>query len=284
MRRLYAMTCFLMWLLMSCHEDEDSTFHSTIGEDNRVFSDHYSDLVGGIFLAGKHICSAFISGSNEITTAAHCIANQPDLSLIYFRKTNGDEVGLESLKLYYPNADLVVISAQVGMRYLKRSTFNSENSLLIASYYESDKITVSTIGAIELHNDFLLHTLDTTPGSSGSPVIQDNMVVGMHLGYLSDRNMNIAIPLDKIEVADIYQYEEVFESEFKVKLPKGPKIKLPDITKDVTFELCGYKVKLPPLEIAACVAASNSGPAALYYACSIKTVVAFDSFIRNCSI
>jgi len=283
MIRLYFMTFFLISLLISCHEGEDSTTHSIIGEDNRVFRDHYSDLVGGIFLADEHICTAFVSGPNEITTAAHCITNQPDLSLIYFRKTNGEEVALESLKLYYPNADLVVISAQVGVQYLKRSNFNSENSSLIVSYYESDKITVSTIGAIELHNNFLLHTLDTTPGSSGSPVIQDNMVVGMHLGYLSDRDMNIAIPLDKIEVANIYQYEDVLESEFKVKLPKGPKIKLPDITKDVTFTLCGYKVKLPPLQMAACAAATNTLPA-LYYACNLRTVVAFHDFIKNCSI
>jgi hypothetical protein len=54
---------------------------------------------------------------------------------------------------------------------------------------------------------FLLHEFDTVPGTSGSPILMGNKVVGIHVGTLKSHKINIAVPIETY-IADQRHKEE----------------------------------------------------------------------------
>ena len=68
-------TLFLLSTLVGCGQERTTTSSPKdfIGSDDRVSTQQLSDRIGMLAFKGKPLCTAFISGANQITTAAHCI-------------------------------------------------------------------------------------------------------------------------------------------------------------------------------------------------------------------
>lgn len=66
---------------------------------------------------------------------------------------------------------------------------------------DGDSATVLNFAGIEQTIDpiQLLHTCDTVNGASGGILMQNGKVVAMHIGYLQDQNVNVAVPLAELD-------------------------------------------------------------------------------------
>lgn len=80
-------------------------------------------------------------------------------------------------------------------------------------------------------------------------------------------NVNLGIAIDQMDSSDISAYHDELESEFKVKLPKMPKVggTLGDVGEALKgrkkLDVCGYQINLPVISYAMCQAGSALLPA-----------------------
>jgi hypothetical protein len=119
--------CCTALLFVACDRKNTSETKGIIGEDSRVGTNEYADFVGKIE-GGNGTCTAYISGVNEVTTAAHCFAEEDDLASQSFQKLNGESVKIESVKSFHYNADIVLLNAAVGANFLSYASYSDSES------------------------------------------------------------------------------------------------------------------------------------------------------------
>lgn len=231
MKKVTLVTGIVFLLSAGCSSEDDSTVHSIFGEDDRVISDQYSELVGGIFFAREHICTAFVSGPNEITTAAHCFDDEQSLDQYSYDTLLGASYPIDGVSKFIPSADFISLNVQVGEQHLIEGQYSDQEESKIVSWDDSQAVISATGWTLAntvhpVNYGLIYHTLVTVSGSSGSPLIQNNRVVGVHLGYLEGSDVNFAIILSELHKIDLSS--EILDNltpEFKVKKPK---IKIPN--------------------------------------------------------
>ena len=207
-----------------CNEETNlnqSQIKSIIGEDNRVGIELNSldllkkELVNlvGHFKAGQKSCTGFISAKDELTTAAHCY-NEETLDTVKFIRGN-DIISPISIKSIYANADIIIFKIVEQNDYLKAAEFNIKYPLSLISIDSTHQklLFEENCKIIDKLNDayVIMHLCDTESRSSGSPIVQNGKVIGVHIGTTFDHVSNIAISyknLNKIDLSNLdYEFE-----------------------------------------------------------------------------
>jgi hypothetical protein len=137
----------------------------------------------------KTICTAFASAEREVTTASHCYDNpkvlmQPDESL-FFVSASGKKYSLNSHKLDRKQGLLVLTSSEKLKPLKMGKEFVKGLKTEIISYRNDKKklaINGNALSTTEPKHGILQHSMDTVPGSSGSPILQNGQVIAVHLG------------------------------------------------------------------------------------------------------
>lgn len=195
---------------ISCGYQEDtSDLAAIIGEDQRAFKleQTLKKSIGKISLNGEEYCTGFISGNFEVTTAAHCLYEDVSITEYKFITADGNTFTFAGVEEYNENTDLARLDLnRAASDFLEVGDIDFKQDFSLAgwnsqsgSFFESKKIEKESFFS---YKSFLMHSLDTTPSSSGSPIMQNGKVVGVHLGYVADINYNIGLILTNRHLAD----------------------------------------------------------------------------------
>jgi len=224
MKKSILSVCILSFFFTGCSNEQGGySVHSIIGADDRVPTSDYSNLIGVFQVNGENICTAFISGENEITTAAHCLVQE--IADYTFQLPNGKKYPVNSMIYLNGSADIAVLGSPVGLNYIQSDNFYSNRELSLISF-SSDfgGLIKSKNGSAVVEGNFLLHTFDSLPESSGSPLLQNGNVVGLHIGTKAADFVNVALYLQNENTANIFDLGHDFEPEFKIKKKIGGSI------------------------------------------------------------
>lgn len=168
--------------------------------DNNLREETDPDLLRKIgVLSNGHVeCTAFLSGTAEITTAAHCLESQNIGSFLFrpAREMHGFKVQIKNLR---SEIDLAVLSVEgqtsssltVGEATPGRAQLVAYNAAL-QKVVTDDQCAVLRDGS---RPGLLTHTCDSFEGMSGGILLQEGRVVGMHLGSLATKSINVALEM-----------------------------------------------------------------------------------------
>ena len=186
-----------------------------IGKDNRskLLDKTLSTLVGFISTPFG-TCTAFVSHSDQITTSAHCI-REVAVKDIVFKRTDGMEISVLDIRKVFAKADVAYLLVAKQESYLKQGKFNSSMPATVISY-DDESNTLQTNQCAANGSGIIYHVCDTLKGSSGSPIMQNDKVVGVHLGVLENNKSNVGVQLSSIEGEDVSTLD--FVSERKTRL------------------------------------------------------------------
>ena len=183
--------------------------HLTLNNDT-----HIRRTVGALVTSDGVQCSGFVTGTNEITTAAHCRGKDADGAKIdaTFTTGDGDSVHISTVKQIETKKDYLVLTADHDFSDRLEYGPVSDDGISIVGYDFTLKNLQSQSGCkvdrkIDTAGVFL-HSCDSAPGFSGGPVMQNGHVVGIHLGYQAKVDRNAALDIakindDRIDVATV---------------------------------------------------------------------------------
>lgn len=193
-----------------------------IGEDNRTTdnTEWIRGRVGALLKDGSHHCTAFATGPRTITTAYHCIENQPemllqvktdesasrkvDLSRFSFKVANRT-TGVAKVRSVLRDSDIAVLEiAEPNTSWFELGSYTRRPISQIISVNGDDTGCITNSARVFETNRMgvFAHALDSIPGASGSPILQNDRVIGIHIGAL--RNFNLAVAVQgTAHLADI---------------------------------------------------------------------------------
>lgn len=152
---------------------------------------------------GNNACSAVVTDENKVLTAKHCVMNL--LPQDFQVEANGKYVNVTSISKN-PATDLatLTISEPIQAAELVDGYISNADAVLELS---TGLVIVSTFEYPIGGKKLFLHTGETTPGSSGSPIFQNGKLVGIHVGAveIGDKAYGSFIPLDGIN--EVHQGE-----------------------------------------------------------------------------
>lgn len=246
----------------------DIEFELSVGDYNNESIRNYSPAsifakighsVGRLdILTDKGIfpCTAFIVDKKHILTNYHCVpgildnerAGATRIDAVQFVAGYTQQGVEEGTKKYivsptpveaHEDLDYALLevmgdpSAEYGMLKLASSTPHDGDPYWVIGHPmgEAQRISREKCKANNpaLSNNRLLHTCDTLPGNSGSPVIDASlqMVVGLHHAGSKRDSVNFAIPM-----ADIIERSEILEAALTTQNDAPPVDPKPDTTPD----------------------------------------------------
>ena len=207
----YSVLSISLSFLSSCQNEqtsEQSDIQKIIGRDERAIVKNPPGWIGEFGLKGmvSH-CTGFSVSPYEVLTAGHCYLSGTSEDMFQYI-SGGQRFEIESVKKY-ENSDLLVLRIKRGGELpgfiavsdetSPRSTGN-QKPWIISFDPGSGKFMTSKVGDLSLIREsggepsgVFTHNLDTLKGSSGSPVISDGQVIGVHLGSLSGQNFNYGV-------------------------------------------------------------------------------------------
>ena len=152
-------------------------------------------LVGKLSLTDKS-CTAFVTGTNEITTAAHCLQTKDEVSKLQFTTGSGLTTSITNIIQLEPTMDGLILGTEVTFQSSLAMGSLQGNSLKIVGF-DSGKNELLTNVDCRFENRIagsgvFAHSCDTIPGMSRSPILQSGKVVGIHLGYVEKIDQNAA--------------------------------------------------------------------------------------------
>lgn len=218
--KIVSVVCICSFIV-SCNPDEGgapSQVLQIVGDDNRTqLSDKTMRTALGAFLIdGQASCTAFATSSLQVVTAAHCYKGV-EADQKYSFKTDDGVFALQ-LKQLIENADVAIFELEydvlqnfyeVSMMPPQTTRSSSEGverplTQLVSVDIESMEYLITETGYMRNFGDqggessgIYLHTLDTLPGSSGSPILQNGKVVAVHLGSIGDSD-NYAVGYSRL--------------------------------------------------------------------------------------
>jgi V8-like Glu-specific endopeptidase len=227
---IYASSC-------SNGNQSESSLQHVFGADDRKVMDTtlYDDLIG--YLEGKETkCVGFVSGKDEVTTAAHCIDNMEYPTFIL---KSGEKFQLDALKMLDAPRDIAVLKTK--KYFEKHLDFGKieQNSIRVVSFNFSKKIMTTSdncfVNSQLSEYSAFSYECDTSHGNSGSPLIQNGKVVGVHVGYSEKLKANIGVSSgleSSRQVASLGIDFERWPPRIKipaVEIPSVPNISVPNI-------------------------------------------------------
>ncbi len=291
------------------------------GQDDRAavdVSDPMNAVIGAVGMEGEPICTAFKIDTNEYITARHCVVGQDGKTidgLSFLTTTDAEAYPIQNFTRLDEKADLAYFSVNGYHSDAKlelAASTNGGGDLSVYSAVESEnKLRLVTDGNCKSvgqdpASGMIIHDCDTVPGASGSPLLANGKVIGVHLGSAPRKDAltqtttieNVACPIDGIDHADTTKlaYDEE-RCHCSWKCPG--RCSTHDVVEPIADALsttrtikvlCGYSVTLNVGQIAACTTASvgvtSAGVAALmpvYAACNLATVVSVADFLATCA-
>jgi hypothetical protein len=189
----------LLCVVIGCGVDESSSSTlGIIGDDDRALltDSNYDRLIGQVLIANVPICTGFISSSFEFTTAAHCI-NLEFKDEYKIRLISGELFGVTGESFRNAASDVVRLKMDNYFEeWLEAGIYDSSQSASIIGhnsdtnlFFQSFANEFSTHG----RSGLVIHEMDTKKGASGSPIIQNNKVVGVHIGASFKNNVGVLL-------------------------------------------------------------------------------------------
>ena len=208
---------FLLFITTSCFKQESTPVQKTevkaiIGKDDRkTITDvptKIAKTVGSLTSVGIHTCTAVVISPYEILTASHCYENL--LWGTYEFKSLQGKFKVHHHPKRINALDLVILPIQhdgyLPPRFVGDSTYGGypigtpifSETLELGDFKPSgSKTEIYSLGygsevfhashhewPIKPSTHILIHSLDTIFGGSGSPLLQDGKVVGIHIGNI----------------------------------------------------------------------------------------------------
>ena len=247
--------------LMACSSNKSNTA-SIINEDERAvfISSELKEKVGTLNFNNIPVCTVFASAKDEITTDAHCLQNH-DIDL-YSVILNGKSLK-PRIKYLYGNADVVKMAVDGVDKYLVEDIFvSSLNHFIVSFAIDKNGLVTSSQGSAASfgHPGVIKHTFDTLPGASGSPILQGDKVVGIHVGSFTENGnlFNLAVIATDVDFVDLSKLSYAYESFWSKLDPTDRNSELRrglaglDPTSTESISICGDVVSVPVLLAAAC--------------------------------
>jgi hypothetical protein len=258
-----------LFLTCSCGpaEKEGAHVHQVIGQDDRIPApQHYRELVGSLRYGDFHVCTAFLSAPNTVSTAAHCAPQQDRLSQYAFVTPSGRTVSLRRRFRETSSRSVSFETVEPTSQFIDAAPLNVNAPIELISYSGAQhELLQSSSHTFEPTPQGILHELDTEPGSSGAPLIQNGRVVGVHEGAVKGRMKNYATRT----ISDQYPLsDDDIHLNLEWKCNSGCRWYQPDchIWKELNcntglITVCGRNLSVPLISYSACQLAMGSLPA-----------------------
>lgn len=208
-------------LTAACSRENHSSSapNTIIGDDDRIENqdDILESTVGQLIVYGQK-CTAFVSGPNELTTAAHCIDEDTDnkLAIQFILRDQKITSGIRVVSLDH-SSDLAKLQVSRSFHSYLKPGRSIDGPVRLAGLEPSGDRRILSSECRLSHSEtlgLLTHQCDTVEGMSGAPILNGNYVVGMHLGMAKDRQFNVALdlltPRDG-SMPDVREAEYLFE-------------------------------------------------------------------------
>ncbi len=202
-----------LWTVtMSCSQSEKPpSFTAALIDQNDLVpeqSESYVQKIGSL-TNGKSNCTAFLTGPSELSTAAHCVETA-DLKSFRFNIANR-LFKLKSRKLNRKTGFASLVVDGNFENYFEFDSLKSDAVTLVAYDYQNHELASHKSCRVNRdlnYKGLLVHTCDSVAGMSGSPLLQQGKVVGIHLGSLPLNQANGAL-------------EATYRDDSKMNLPLG---------------------------------------------------------------
>ena len=205
----------LLALVCSCktvNSNNASTSKAIIGGDERqYFNDPEVAKAIGVLSSPTSRCNAVLIGSSQVLTAAHCLdylamAKAPDIrkfSGSFFTNADGsftsDINGISSANYTSDIAILNLTSSATDGWIPFDPNSNLENVQIMGfdvnknQLVRTNNCSLSMVADESAASVFRYHNCDTVRSYSGSPLISNKRIVGVHIGYDQKANRNVAV-------------------------------------------------------------------------------------------
>lgn len=178
-------------------EESSSSVQQIIGHDDRLpASLEHSDAIGSLSFGDYHVCTAFLSAPNVVSTALHCAPDDPSLEKYSFISQSGKKFKIKNKLTNGSTQTASFETVEQSPVFLEAAEYDPALPVEIVSFSSKSNRYLSTTSRESKPSvQGILHTLDTEPGSSGAPVLQKGRAVAVHEGGLIDRPQNYATRL-----------------------------------------------------------------------------------------
>lgn len=188
--------------------NEQIKLQSILKDDSRTREAdvRLKNAIGSLKDENGLICSAFIINYNELVTARHCIDLHQPLNQYYFENSFGQKIKLTQINESLAQADIISFQISTQVFTLISGTFNPTSGATITGVDPHNKLVSSEECKVQentMANGFFEYVCDTESGQSGSPILQNGLVIGIHLGNNPHKNVNIGVSLVSKNSADI---------------------------------------------------------------------------------
>ncbi len=201
-----------------------------IGKDDRttLADQRFEAMIGTILFQTNEFtnikCTASFVDKNTVVTALHCI--DPDnLGLYKIALKSQKPIAVKAIKKVFTEADVVYLTVNFqNSAFLPSGSLDPKQKTQIISYdvgssqlVEDSGTKIKNVGA----DGLITHELDTVESASGSPLIQDGKIVGIHLGVLYDKPLivDLSSKSEAIDKAYVYLGENKPEEALKILEP-----------------------------------------------------------------
>lgn len=208
-----------VWMLAflsiaACRAPVASHTKAIIDQDERAPTDRFERFVGSIMVDGEAQCTGVAVGTDLVITAAHCFSEAP--RSYFFQLANGRTYPVTRIEQLNLRADLAILSVAVG-NGLPQGIFESETETEIVSFdLNSQALVRDESRETYAASGLIHHKIDTVMGASGSPLLQNGKVVGIHIGALRESAENLAVRLDQIQEASVENLDFIPERRLRI--------------------------------------------------------------------
>jgi hypothetical protein len=133
------------------------------------------------------VCTAFASGRNQITTAGHCWQGEENKFYI-FMDGNKNVHRVVGKVPELSNGNTLVLYTPDISQWIDAGSLDATKPVSMISYSKDRDALTEVLNDKPLQLDpsgnFLLSEMDSLPGASGSPILQDGKVVAVHQGWV----------------------------------------------------------------------------------------------------
>lgn len=234
-----------------------------IGTDNRAdIKDERILSRLGLLNVGDHKCNAVLIAPDTIATVVHCLDSKKlgTIAGLTFTTAEGKPALVKQLLTIDIKKDLALYRLDRGGFNFFAPKLESKigESIVVAGFDTAkNRWLQSSCEIKEKSSEFASFTYDcdTVPGMSGSAVISNDLVIGLHVAYDKQLNQNLALDFSTVNnpSAEIAKRPQINLEWPPCVCCRGCDLPKVDINKDV--QLCGAKFAVSYLVYEACVTA-----------------------------
>ncbi|NBX16779.1 MAG: hypothetical protein EBR09_05380 [Proteobacteria bacterium] len=243
---------------------------SIVGKDNRKVEKDRELLsrIGSLDHNGKAICTVFASGPDEVTTAGHCFSDSP-VAGQYTVTIENQKHAVQSVQKS-KKADIAKLTVSGIADYFESAEAEENFDTSVTAFSIEHNKILSARGeklTVENSSSLLNYRNDTIKGSSGAPVLQNNKVVGVHLGsrVKDSEEVNFGVSFRNAQSADVTRTPYSPECHSLNPFCGGGALDFGQST----IAVCGVNMSIPTVAYAICAANVYLLPAG----CTVGTAV-----------